>query len=961
MCTLLKSLVLFISAITCAIPNFVSGPGFRSDNGKKYVDFTLSEYTDVEVSIVDTINRKVVRHLCAGRLGANAPAPFAQNSLQQSVEWDGLNDDGINVIGIAGLGARVRADMHPLYGGMADKLMERGIQKSSNYWFGASANESENFFGLSVDSNGTLYVLGTGTVGSVISMRAYDGASGAYKKTIMPFPSGMDRAALVPYEIMFLNDGGYRYRTSTLADLAYRAGALTLNRFSGFMLPEVIDGRVLAFKYSRVNNVGLFSRVFNGALDISLNSVINNRGSLIKSPALAPLYSGPLYMTWFPDHKSVLISGIYGWVSTGGSNGWGTGYVDTFSSWRDGQVYKVDLATGKTTSIITISKDSLLASNRTGFPGVGPDAAINGVTTDDSGHIFICDRVRNCIGIYDTTGNFIKAIPQMSPDNIAVNRKTGEIYLVARRLNLPTVLKKISDWRGNSPTVMATFSFTAGAKSYLVVNQASDKPVVWLSGNLGYGLNNQGIWGVRDDGANFTLISRFQDSAYTGGTQYRDAWSGYLTRMDADAATDQVVVTNNFHGLFKVENWNNPFMSICSTSSGQKLTAAEVQIGFNGLLYTQTGYKIARYTLNHLHEPANYVAKGTNILADNISNDTYIQGAAYGGIGTKGFAVSNDGRMLFLDRRTYALYDSTGSLIKDTVLSTKLNTSAGVQFDRKGNIYAAGGRCFTSEMDVPSDFISDAIYRAATGVIAKFDLSSSLTGGFTSTTVNNAVSVYTKAGIAPFSEDPGNACICRSPRFDVDAYGRLFVPNGISGKVRVVDNANNLIMEFGEYGNSDSKGDGSRIPMFMPMAAAASDNCVYVSDDINVRIIRVRMNYMLDNCPDFTTSQTASEGFYENVNIDDYSIQVSPNPFNPASTISVMISGKSVSDRLNVTIYNLEGRVVRVLADGIYGNGLHKFIWNGRDDVNIPMSAGVYICKVTQKSRVVAARMILAK
>jgi hypothetical protein len=45
------------------------------------------------VAIVDK-DGKVIRHLASGVLGKNAPWPFRQDSLSQSLEWDGNDDFG---------------------------------------------------------------------------------------------------------------------------------------------------------------------------------------------------------------------------------------------------------------------------------------------------------------------------------------------------------------------------------------------------------------------------------------------------------------------------------------------------------------------------------------------------------------------------------------------------------------------------------------------------------------------------------------------------------------------------------------------------------------------------------------------------------------------------------------------------------------------------------------------------
>ncbi|MBL8028152.1 MAG: T9SS type A sorting domain-containing protein [Fibrobacteres bacterium] len=405
-------------------------------------------------------------------------------------------------------------------------------------------------------------------------------------------------------------------------------------------------------------------------------------------------------------------------------------------------------------------------------------------------------------------------------------------------------------------------------------------------------------------------------------------------------------------------------MAICSTTSNKRLTASEVQVGADGFLYTQTGYQVSRYTLNHLHSPVNYLEKNNNILADSISNDMYIQGAAFAGIGTKGFAVSRNGNMAFQDRHGIALYDTTGKLLKDLIVSPMLITAAALRFDPAGFLYVGGGRCYPTSMNTPVNYSSETSYLNATGVIAKFDVTSVNKGGFTSSQVNNALTVYTNAGIGPYSADPGNSCICRSPRFDIDAFGRLFVPNGISGKVRVVDNTNNLLMEFGDYGNADSKGSDSYIPLFMPMTAAATDDYIYVSDDVNVRLIRVKIDYVLDNIPTFLGTLSVNRLGTKLEKKHAYILTATPNPFNPICAISVDMSTNHYvtqqnAEHITLAIYSADGRLIRILADGLNQTG--KFIWDGRDMRNQIATAGLYVVRFSAGQQITSKKIVLAK
>lgn len=78
---------------------FVEPPAISRVAGETVVTFSVSASTDAEVAVLDA-SGKVVRHLAAGVLGGTVapPLPFdSASGLRQSVEWDGLDDDGRNL------------------------------------------------------------------------------------------------------------------------------------------------------------------------------------------------------------------------------------------------------------------------------------------------------------------------------------------------------------------------------------------------------------------------------------------------------------------------------------------------------------------------------------------------------------------------------------------------------------------------------------------------------------------------------------------------------------------------------------------------------------------------------------------------------------------------------------------------------------------------------------------------
>ena len=100
-----------------------------------------------------------------------------------------------------------------------------------------------------------------------------------------------------------------------------------------------------------------------------------------------------------------------------------------------------------------------------------------------------------------------------------------------------------------------------------------------------------------------------------------------------------------------------------------------------------------------------------------------------------------------------------------------------------------------------------------------------------------------------FSMVPGGgACACYTDRFTVDRYQRVFIPDIGRFEVLVVDANNNELFRFGDYGNEDSAGPDSKVPvpevpLSWPYAVSVGKNGVYVSDFINRRILRVELKY----------------------------------------------------------------------------------------------------------------------
>ena len=83
-----------------------------------------------------------------------------------------------------------------------------------------------------------------------------------------------------------------------------------------------------------------------------------------------------------------------------------------------------------------------------------------------------------------------------------------------------------------------------------------------------------------------------------------------------------------------------------------------------------------------------------------------------------------------------------------------------------------------------------------------------------------------------------------------------------------------------------------------------------------------------------------------------------PNPFNPVTTIGFSLE---VAGNVSLKVYDLNGREVTTLVDGHMDQGSHNVGWNGRDAMNKPVSAGLYIYAMTSGGSTITKKMVLMK
>ena len=84
-----------------------------------------------------------------------------------------------------------------------------------------------------------------------------------------------------------------------------------------------------------------------------------------------------------------------------------------------------------------------------------------------------------------------------------------------------------------------------------------------------------------------------------------------------------------------------------------------------------------------------------------------------------------------------------------------------------------------------------------------------------------------------------------------------------------------------------------------------------------------------------------------------------PNPVNAGTTISYTLPQ---SVRIRVAVYDMQGRLVRTLADEHQAAGRHTLTWHGDGADGSTLPSGVYLCRMEAEGGFNASRkMVMVK
>ncbi|MCK4276600.1 MAG: hypothetical protein KAX78_08805, partial [Phycisphaerae bacterium] len=630
---------------------------------------------------------------------------------------------------------------------------------------GSAAALSGKVYGLATDDNGNLYV-GSGAVYSstpVFSIKVFD-SRGKYLRTILPMPANLTAKQAAEF-------GASQTVEGYLQPGNYNA-----------LVPYVQDGGIVAFIGNRVREGQIW--------------LLNTNGRICRIRA-----DNGAAITWDSAPKTVTPSGgpMCWAVSPNGSSLYFTGWWNARQKEGvrdDGMLWQVDPASGKATKLLKIDApaDSPWLTECNGWyhfknwDRKNGLAALHGLAVDQRGRLYVCDRVNQRLAVYDRLGRLLGSTPVEWPDLVAFGKEI--VYVVTRKvidgykaINEFEVVKLNGAVGGN---VIARIGLP-GVNAPQMAISATSPPVIWLSnvGSLG-----QKLVRIEDRGEKLVVTDEITIEADAG-----------FVKLWTDPLTEDVYVNNGWN---RITRYNG------LTGESHKLAegAIDLAIGPDRNLYLigRKGWKEPIYRCNLQFEPVPFAGTGTPTAAKEIYG-------RYGiGWSNKGLTVAPDGRIFVRHMYDWTKYHvlvfkPDGSLEEHGragggIVGPVDGQTGGLRVDRWRNIYLSmAGHPKDSKLKARR-FEGCVVKVAASGggLVAQQGSVSGM--AFAKHFFEGAITAYPH--LAP-RQDP-SGCVCKEARFDIDDFGRIYVPNVIDFSVRICDNAGNLIHRFGRYGNADPAG-----------------------------------------------------------------------------------------------------------------------------------------------------------
>jgi DNA-binding beta-propeller fold protein YncE len=558
--------------------------------------------------------------------------------------------------------------------------------------------------------------------------------------------------------------------------------------------------------------------------------------------------------------------------------------------WKNGRVHAVSL-TKPLTPVDSWGKPGMGLFQMKGFVEVkgGPQAsktsALAGADVDSKGNLYVCDRQSGHIVGFDAAGKEIGRAKVPNAYKVAVHEKTGAVYVLTlssakSRYHHRAGLVKLSGIKDGKQVARLAFERPAYSLPHFALDGASATPGVWVSDIGRYGALTR----FTDNGASFAKSLDLRAKASKDSAPVWYCWANPVT--DEVFAPDGWGGSKPGNGPAAPDGYIRQYMARFDGKTGKRLpckfSALDMAFDLDGNVYYSgfQSYKTPIWRLTPDLKPLAFPGSEQNTVTGK---------GIYGKYGwahcQKGIAVGRDGSIYACTMRTWSDYyvvkwGPDGKYVKEPVIDNVGNVRAGcVKVDADNNIYL-GMPGYPKSHKLPyksgGDWFASTVVKTRPGNKAfgprkgqaKPAGATDWAGKHSMRWLGGVVNAY------PHQAPNGMArrhlsCTCKEARFDLDLYGRLYIPNVLTYRITVVDNAGNVIKKIGHYGNADSMGPGEKslvkkpaIPLGFPMSVGAvpDSNHIYVGDPLNNRIVRIDTSWAAEaSCSVSGASAAASD------------------------------------------------------------------------------------------------------
>ena len=839
-----------------AKPKITSGPTVTKNGREATISFAVNVETDVEVSILDAKGH-VIRHLAAGVLGKNAPAPLKKGSLSQEIVWDGEDDRGKPAAGAAKVRVRVGV------GAELDRYLG---------WDGLTLEQE--IVGIAVDKAGEVYVASTErswgrTLLTVI------GKDGKYKRTVIPF------SAKVPLE---------------------RREAFGVHKMpDGTEVPFVFNGHsgMTQFMVSALRDQDMVVHPAGHLVLTSANGSLSNHGPAQHLLAVHPEGGAPERVPYVGPRVRKAVGFI------GGAGNRDSDMFNGLAVSPDGKYFyqarhtnnyrhKKDLA--HCVFRLQWSDESV------GEPFLGKKEAgkdddhfdrVAGLATDKDGNVYVCDHGNNRLMVFSPEAKLLKKIEVPDPYQVKVHPESGKIYVLSRQITKRLKVKdsSITKYSPLADGAEKVAEHKSGKKLLkMALDPASSPTRLVVSVYAGW-YRHDTLCVMNDKGAALEF----------GETLNNRKGLSYPLFGAVDTAKNRFYVNSFMSGLDSIDLETG---AVKPMQLEVKDKRTEVAVRENGQIYAGMGWawKMSRYDGDGKKLPLKegddkgFIGPWKMGGEGKKTEWARMRGRGQGG---RGFTFGPDGNLYILkmSQRGTAwvdVYSPEGKLLKEKLIDNVPPASGGIGVDAAGNIYIganlrpAEGTDFYEKgfekaptdkwvwyrgkaRPEPWNHIYFNTYLFHAGGVMKFPPSGGKfyvwrPGGRRATpkpadmpeglplyrsgylSLNIAVEGlewYTR-GCSPVPTGGENwgdpSCTCWNLRLDVDPYGRVFSPDAMRFCVNVMDTAANMIARIGKYGNADDR-EGPEVRLAWAAFVEKAGDALYVTDSNANRVAVVKLKY----------------------------------------------------------------------------------------------------------------------